>query len=187
MISEPIPRPLVLLLLSMLLIPCTPTQWPAFVQDHPRCAWGGIGAGDSFGASICITPDQNSDGWLDLIVGVPYHEHAVGGGVDNGAVYRFSGRTPTQYGDLYHTCDTGGGPVPWSNAHLGLRVGCMDDQDGDGIPDLFATVADDSTCDEGVSRLHGGASMAPFPSWTPSAPPTRGWAGGWGTPSGRRS
>ncbi len=113
--------------------------------------------GTWFGIDFERAGDIDSDGVMDLIIGV-YHYDAVGGSLLD------AGRADIYSGANFNLLRSHTGTL--FGMHRGTRVGTMGDLDGDGVDDYFISDSDPSASGTGQVVIYSGATGTAIPGLT---------------------
>ncbi len=117
----------------------------------------GLAPNDEFGTSVMGVGDVNRDGWPDVIVGAPGHDH--NGLANCGSAEVFSGRTGNVLYAIYGLA---------AGDEAGYAVGAAGDIDRDGYADFIVGMhlADAPRADTGIARVYSGRDGHVIYSWT---------------------
>lgn len=129
------------------------------LSTSPAWSEGGTQFNEYFGHSVASAGDVNGDGFGDVIVGAPYHDH---GELDEGAAFVYLGSA------------TGVSVIPsWIgegnqvSATYGFSVGTAGDVDGDGFGDVIVGAVNAGSAQGGSAFVYLGSSVGlrQSPSW----------------------
>ncbi|MDP2323750.1 MAG: FG-GAP-like repeat-containing protein [Gammaproteobacteria bacterium] len=129
-----------------------PAGWPVEANQ----------VGAAFGSAVATAGDINGDGYADLLVGAPFHDHED---TDEGAAFLY-------LGDATGLSNTPAWTVEGNQAgaRFGAAVATAGDVNGDGFADVIigASGHDNGETDEGRAYvfLGGPAGLATTPAWT---------------------